>query len=231
MKKLGLLTIVAISACCFLLSLNPLKANATTAKLVFTGSTGPGDAYPYSFTVNGVPVSLMCVTDFEYIQNGESCTADVYTPSTAPTYPPSVPGEPVASSGLTRQDFLAVAWLFDNAVANPANELLDNEEAWYILDQNGQGEFGTQFSGNPAVTGPANKLLGETLTDPGNVLVYIWDGNPNDISGQYGSDDPQIFLGPTPEPSSLLLLGSGMLLFAGFLYRRSRNASGSLTLS
>lgn len=228
MKKTSVLTILFITACCVLLSINPGKAYATTANLVFTGGTGSGDAYPYSFTVNGVPVSLMCISDFTYIQGGESWTADVYRPSTAPL---TGVGEPVSSSGVSTKDFLAAAWLFDNAVTHPSNELLDNEEAWYILDQNGQGSFGQQFSGNLLVAGPANALLGETRTGPGNVVIYIWDGNTSDISGQYGNDDPQIFLGiaATPEPGSLVLLGSGLLLFAGFLYRRSRTASGCLS--
>jgi hypothetical protein len=222
MKKTGILTILSISACCILLSFNPGKAYATTANLVFTGGTGAGDAYPYSFTVDGVPVSLMCISDFTYIQGNESWTADVYRPSTAPL---SGPGDPVSSSGVNTQDFLAAAWLFDDAAADPASALLDNEEAWYIFDQNGPN------SGNTAAVILANSYLFDPwLKDPGNVVVYIWDGNPSDITNQYGNDDPQVFLGRvTPEPGSLLLLGSGMLLFAGLLYRRSRTASGRLS--
>jgi hypothetical protein len=225
MKKLGLCTILATFACCLLASLNPMKAYAgpSTSNLVFTGGTGSGNGYPYSFTVNGSNQSLMCISDFTNIQNGEAWTADVYTPATAPL---SGPGEPVAGSGISTLDFEAAAWLFDDAVAHPANLPLDNEATWYLFDRTGPNNI-------PAAVTAANAALAEagSIGAPGNVLVYIWDGNTHTISGQVGTEDPQMFLGqapPIPEPGTLFLLGTGLMGLALLVFRKAGNRSSGL---
>lgn len=221
MKKFGLFSFLAIISICLLTALVPLGAYADSlgkADLYFTGPVGPNNGYGYVTTVTGGPnpgvQDMMCITDFQYINYNESWTANVYTPETAPL---AGPGEPVSGSGITTEDLIEAAWLFDWATANPSNTDY-NRLAWYLLDNSGENStasslFSTYFPD------------GAPLAGPGNVLIYIWDGT-TPIGNQYGSDDPQIFLGSTPEPGSLLLLGSGLLTLAGGLYRnRKRHAA------
>ena len=223
MKKFGLITFLGVIAVCLLSTVayaNPLG----TATLLFTGPVGPNNGYGYVTTVTGGPnpgiQDMMCITDFQYINYGEQWGANVYTPETAPltatnvltpfTTPSGGGGEPVASSGITTEDLIEAAWLFDKAKANPNNTDY-NRLAWYLLDNTGENAsaaalLSTSFSTVPTV-------------GPGDVLVYIWDGDTTTIKNQYGSNDPQIFLGSTPEPSSLLLLGSGLGLLAFGIFR------------
>jgi hypothetical protein len=151
---------------------------------------------------------MMCITDFQHINYGEWWVADVYTPETAPLGGPA--GEPVSASGISTEDFIEAALLFDMAKADPSNTEFQSL-AWYLFDHSADNPSYDSLLAGLFTTAP--------VSGPGDVLVYIWDGNPEHISGQYGSDDPQIFLGSTPEPSSLLLLGTGLSLLAFGLFR------------
>ena len=52
--------------------------------------------------------------------------------------------------------------------------------------------------------------------------AWLIDPNYNtDINGE-GADPLDISSSPSPEPSSLLLLGTGLLFMAGFLFRKAK---------
>ena len=218
MKKLSVYSVLAVSAFCFLSWLSPLAAYADAVTMTLE-NVGPGNnsggvyTYPYNFSVDGSSsyVSLMC---FEYnneIYEGETWTATVV---------------PINSS--SSQEDLELAYLFSVASgpSTPAATAADAQwAAWELFD--------------PGLTAPTQNGVSQTgvtteLTDAGNAdysdfysgyALYI----PIDGSQPSADGLPQSFVGPapTPEPSSLVLLGSGLLTlaFAGAFYRRKRRTA------
>jgi hypothetical protein len=229
MKKFGVYSVLAVSAFCFLSWLSPLKAYADSVTMTFTGvgpqnnNSGGVYTYPYDFTVTpsgGGPsenLSLMCISfDQEiYLQTpNEYWTANVVT---------------AGSLGATDEE---EAYLYTQAVANVDNNTISGAANWadWALGESttltGQESFLTSHNiGVTELTYAENYLTGFSsvdLADYADYLVYVpVDGSEIPLSDKL----PQTFVGgpsPTPEPSSLILLGSGLLAAAGALYRRKR---------
>ena len=229
MKKFGVYSVLAVSAFCFLSWLSPLKAYADSVTMTFTGvgpqnnNSGGVYTFPYDFTVTpsgGGPsenLSLMCISfDQEiYLQTpNEYWTANVVT---------------AGSLGATDEE---EAYLYTQAVANVDNNTISGAANWadWALGESttltGQESFLTSHNiGVTELTYAENYLTGFSsvdLADYADYLVYVpVDGSEIPLSDKL----PQTFVGgpsPTPEPSSLILLGSGLLAAAGALYRRKR---------
>jgi hypothetical protein len=182
-----------------LLVASSLPAVAGTVQLQFnsTGSYSYGPpTYPYNFLVNGTtPESLMCIGYTEHVTYGESWQANEMT---------------VAAYGALIGDSIKaeeLAYLYTLAVADGGANSAINAEAWFINE------------GQPTPEPDASLLLGFTPGPYSNVRFYV------PTSDQTGWTDgvPQTFLGSTPEPGTLLTLGSGMLGLAG-LARKLRFA-------
>jgi len=217
MKKLGVSTVLTVSAFCFLFGLSPLKAYADTVTLTLE-NVGPGNnsggvfTYPYNFSVDGSSsyASLMCFDYNDEIYFGETWTATVV---------------PINSS--SSQEDLELTYLFSVAsnTSTPAATAADAQwAAWELFD--------------PGLTAPTQNGVDQTgvtteLTDAGNADLSQFDSGYALYIPDSGwpSDDgvPQSLIGvaPTPEPGSLVLLGSGLLAiaFGGAFYRRKRRTA------
>ena len=227
MKKLGVSTALAFLTFSFLLWLSPLKAYAGSVTMQFTGvgtnSSGGVSTYPYDFKVTPAGggasenLSLMCISfDQEiYLQTpNEYWTANVVT---------------AGSLGATDEE---EAYLYTQAVANVNNNTISgaaNWADWALGESNtltGQELFLASHISGTELTDAEDyltELSSVDLADYADYLVYV----PVNGSENPSSDGlPQTFVGgpaPTPEPSSLVLLGSGLLAAAGALYRRKRS--------
>ena len=177
-----------------------LPAAAATVTMQFNGlPTGNNywgvASYPYDISVNGQPSqSMMCIGYDEHIESGETWLANVFSIGSL---------DPV----VNRLDYEA-AFLFEMAVHGADPNV--NAAVWYL------------FEGAPSLTPEAAALVtlaqGQTFTQGEFADILLYKAIPGSESTNLGT--AQDFLYATPEPGSLMLLGSGMLGLAGFLRRK-----------
>ena len=253
MKKFGVYSVLTVSAFGFLLGLSPLKAHAgliTTDTLTFknTGgnSLGGYSTYPYYFniktaagtTTTGVP--LLCVSFQDTIQPTESWQADVYTVGS--TYlNTDTKNSLVPVLNTAQQD--ADTWIYSQVVslesANPSVNALSIEEwqwaAWMVGDSQlynlSTNQLWSQYHLTKQDVTAIDQDVNQAETTGVQQLTSFYAGYELfvPVVSKYDTNPPQSFIGPapcvTPEPSSFILFGSGLLTAAGALYRRKRRTA------
>ncbi len=190
-KLLIVLAILAFSSMAFA---------GTIVNMQYNGNSGNNyggiATYPYNVSVNGMPEPLMCISFNEHVTGDEMWSA---TEMTIPQF-----GLPSFLSLFRAQE---VAYLYLQARADGGSSPAINAEAWWVMEGQPSPEP------DPAALAGFAFAIGNTYP---TVRVYV----PTTDETGWTDGKPQIFLGSTPEPSTLLTLGSGLIGLAGLARKR-----------
>ena len=187
-----------------------------TIELTGVGSNQAGgfDAYPYYFSVNGGPGTnpLMCLGYYNGIDFYESWTATI-EPISAMSTVVTITGTPATPTLFDESIWEEAAWLYNDANVNPSDSDNDQLAAWGLFS----GESNVPGSDNAQLTLAQNFVVAY----PNSGLYSQFEIYVPASGWPAGDDVPQVFIGyDAPEPSSLILLCTGLLAFAGLIYRR-----------
>jgi len=224
MKKLNVVLALMAVALFALLSLSPLKAHADTVTMTYENpggqSTGNDYVYPYYFSINGSShyTPLMCLSFTQEIAQGENWTATF-----------------TQIAGNTQYE--EAAYIFSLATASGASQttIADAQWAnWELFDSGASSSIPNGVSQTDVTTMLDNAASYVAANQKSSLYseyqIYVpvsgWPSGDNTPQTFIGDSSSQNFSGgaSTPEPGSLVLLGTGMFGLATFMYRRRRIA-------
>ena len=179
-------------------------AIADTVALQLVG-TPYGVIGPYDMKVNGqVVTEMVCGSDVNFITMGESWTAQVYTINNVASN--------TVYAGISQAAWNEAALFADLLLQHPGNAAIQND-VWASLGLGGGFDVAWLGVVNTFLAGHPGYLTLDQFFIPVDAKYDEGSGYPNGV--------PQPFIG-APEPSSLMLFGSGLFAAAGLVRRRAR---------
>ncbi len=211
MKKLWIVSLVFVTA----LAIAP-AAKADGFNLTFaSGPTGGA-----SLSGNSIGGGMFDITSGSVVVNGVSGTL---LPLTA--FGPAMVGSEqvkvTVSGGVATYYYnwpnAGEAFTFDNLVSYPGQPYLDSNGLAFNLTGGGLFDVWYDPGGSDGdATGYYYNIFSGTVSG----ADYGWEFSPTIGAG--GAPLTFESFASTPEPSSLLLLGTGLLFMAGFLFRKAK---------
>jgi hypothetical protein len=236
MKKLNIGLVLFVAAFCAMLSFCPMKgyADTMTVTLVSVGGQSSGTnpdvyVYPYYFSFDGSTAltPLMCISYENEIYMGETWTANMVPVSGNEQYVEAAYILAQAAAPGASANTIAVAqwanWEFFDP-NDPA--LLANLPSGYQPQIDAMLATAANFAQNNIYTTDFPNIdifipIDGTQNEGGTPQTFVGDPQPTDNGS---GNDPL----DAPEPSSLLLFGTGLLGLAAFWFRRRRIAESTL---
>lgn len=194
-----------LASCALALFVAPLASHADTLQLVSTtaNSGGGDDVYPYNFSVNGSKslTSMVCLNLDRNVDLGETWQVNV--------------SHLDLGSSQTAIDYRADAYLFSGFGKN-GNSNSDVQYAiWSIFDPAAKNNSHFTSNSQTLVNNAMQAAMDSNIINSGFFQGFLLYAPTSNQTG-WTSGQPQEFiaaapLAATPEPSSLALLGTGLI--------------------